>query len=42
MFNYKNKEYYIFAKKGFTEKLKNEERRDKNLHLITYKEMFLN
>ena len=41
LFNYKKKDFYIFAKKGFTEKLKLEEKKNRNLHLIAYKDMFL-
>lgn len=39
LFNCKQKQYYIFAKKGFTEALKSEAKKNKNIHLVAYKNM---
>lgn len=40
LFNCKQKVYYIFSKKGFTEALKSEAKKNKNIHLVAYKDMF--
>ena len=40
LFHYKNKEYYIFAKKGFTSALLKKSKDLKNIHLISYADMF--
>ena len=39
IFNYKDKEYYIFAKKGFSNALVEEAKKNKKLHLISYASM---
>ena len=40
LFNYKYKDYYIFAKKGFTMALIKKSKELKNIHLVTYADMF--
>ncbi len=40
LFNIKNKEYYFFSKSGFKNEVEEYALNNKNIHLISYKEMF--